>query len=81
MREIRKIIISVYKKDADDEYPKIIEDIKLSPAPESILKAKATHALRKHSNSKMEPWQKSREYFPENYRNAGTYQVRIHKFE
>lgn len=81
MREIRKVVISVYEKTESDAFPRIIEDIKLGPAPDSILKAKATRALQKHAQAKLEPWRESREYYPEHFRVAGTHQVRIHKFE
>lgn len=81
MREIRKVVISVYQKTNADDFPRIVEDIKLGPAPDSILKAKATRALQKHATVPMSQWQKSQEYHPEHYRDAGTHQVRIHKFE
>ena len=81
MRLIRKVTISLYRKTGSDDFPKIVEDISLGPSPNKILKAKATRLLQKHARCRLEPWQLSEEYYPEYYRNAGDFQVRIHKFE
>lgn len=81
MREVKKVVISLYRKTEADDFPKIVKDLKLSPMPDNILKAKATRLLNNHAKDKMSPWKRSQEYHPEYYRDAGVYQVRIHKFE
>ena len=73
------IQISVYNNSGD--MPRIVSDLRLGEAPASILKAKATLALNKATQSRViaSTWRRlERTYHREWTREAGDFQVIIH---